>query len=203
MPDPEQLAALLDGRLSRVAAHPRGEVAPPRVLFPGSFNPLHAGHREMAHVAGNKLNQPVAFEVSILNVDKPDLDEAEIRIRLAQFTQGDFVWLTRAPTFLEKSALFPGATFVVGADTLRRIGDVRYYGDDPRRRDDTIELIKERGCRFFVFGRACNETGDFLTLDDCRAPASLRDICDTVSPAEFRCDISSTQLRRTGDQESG
>ncbi|HND56251.1 MAG TPA: hypothetical protein PLV92_27730, partial [Pirellulaceae bacterium] len=50
----------------------------PRLVFPGAFNPLHDGHRHMAKWASDHLGQPVAFELSIENVDKPPLDFLEI-----------------------------------------------------------------------------------------------------------------------------
>jgi len=37
------------------------------------------------------------------------------------------VELTRAPTFREKARVLPGCTFVIGADTARRLVDPRYY----------------------------------------------------------------------------
>ena len=36
---------------------------------------------------------------------------------------------SRAATFVEKSEVFGGVTFVVGMDTLLRIDDKKYYGD--------------------------------------------------------------------------
>src|SRR5207245_755539 len=45
----------------------------PAVLLPGSFNPLHLGHTTLADIAAKRLGSPVAFELSIANVDKPEL----------------------------------------------------------------------------------------------------------------------------------
>ncbi len=99
------------------------------VILPGSFNPLHEGHCGMAAVAARLLGRPVAFELSVANVEKPALTEAEVRRRMAHFAWLAPLWLTHAPTFLEKSRLFPGAVFVVGIDTAVRIVDPRFYGD--------------------------------------------------------------------------
>ena len=52
-----------------------------RVMFPGAFNPLHDGHRQMAEVAAAIFGQPIEFEISIVNVDKPPLDFAEMQQR--------------------------------------------------------------------------------------------------------------------------
>lgn len=163
-------------------------------IFPGAFNPLHAGHLKMAEVAERMLGAPVEFEISVLNVDKPPLDFLEIRRRTEQFSVEQNVWLTRAATFEEKSARFPGATFIVGVDTLLRITNPRYYGNNTSARDGALQRIAERGCRFLVFGRAVD--GHFQTLDDVPLPEPLRAICRGVPGEVFREDVSSTELRQ-------
>ena len=102
----------------------------------------------MAEIAQEVLGLPTAMEISILNVDKPALDYLEIDRRLGQFPPEQAVWLTRAATFDDKSRLFPGATFVVGVDTLRRIADPRYYGNDHDGMLQAIERIVARGLPF-------------------------------------------------------
>ena len=148
---------LLAGVLERVTAWPDGQLtesAPaPSVVLAGSFNPLHDGHLLLARVAEDARNAPAAFEISVINVDKPPLAAAEVRARLAQFAGRARVELTRAPTFLEKSRLFPGATFVVGADTAERLMATRYYGDEARM-NAALQEMADRGCRFLVAVRA-------------------------------------------------
>src|SRR5713101_3806852 len=125
---------LLAGELDRVTVQPDGQMmlsaAQPFVLFPGSFNPLHEGHVLLAPVAEELRQQPLAFEISVTNVDKPPLAGETVRHRLAQFAWKSPVELTRAPTFVEKSRLFPRTTFVIGADTAERLVAPKYYGDD-------------------------------------------------------------------------
>lgn len=190
---------LMLGHLNLVLLNASCEVAP-RAIFPGAFDPLHQGHRGMAEVARLRLNAPVEFELSIENVDKPPLDYLEIERRTRQFTDQDqAIWLTRAPTFVEKSRLFPGATFIVGADTIDRIGQPRYYGSDAHRCEAAIREIAANGCRFLVFPRA-DDTA-LQTLQELELPPALRQLCEGVSAVEFRTDISSTQLRRGTNQE--
>src|SRR6187397_1292832 len=123
---------LLAGEVSRVTAQPDGQLtlsAPrPGLLLPGSFNPVHAGHLLLARVAGELKQQPMAFEISVANVDKPPLAAETVRHRIAQFAWKSPVELTRAPTFVEKSRLFPKTTFVIGADTAERVVAPKYYG---------------------------------------------------------------------------
>jgi nicotinic acid mononucleotide adenylyltransferase len=165
----------------------------PRAIFSGAFNPLHVGHRRMATVAARILGYPVAFEISIENVDKPPLDFVEMQARVRQFDVDDCVWLSVAPTFARKSALFPGCTFVVGADTVERIGQERYYGGS-RPMEDAIAEIAARGCRFLVFGRAQGDA--FYTLENLTLPSSLAVLCQGVPASQFREDISSTAIRQ-------
>jgi nicotinic acid mononucleotide adenylyltransferase len=166
------------------------------LIFPGAFHPRHAGHRRMAQVAEAMLGRRVEFEISIRNVDKPPLDYTEIQQRLAQFGPGETVWLTCAPTFEEKSHEFPGATFIVGADTICRIADPRYYGGQTAMHQ-ALERIAGRGCRFLVFGRL--GPSSFVRLGDLDLPPALRRISIEVSAEHFREDISSSELRRDGD----
>ena len=67
------------------------------------------------------------------NVDKPALTDDEISRRIAQFHGRAGLWITHSSRFFEKAADFPGATFVVGADTAARLVDVRYYEGDVAR----------------------------------------------------------------------
>jgi hypothetical protein len=187
---------LLAGRVEAVclgAAKPP-ELGPPTAVLPGAFNPLHRGHCRMGEIGRQILGRPVEFEISILNVDKPPLDYFEIGNRTAQFDREQRVWLTRAPTFLEKSAQFPGATFLVGTDTLARIADPRYYADNPAGCRSALDQIAARGCRFLVFGRAMGSA--FVTLGDLDLPKPLSDICQQVPEGRFREDICSTEIRR-------
>jgi nicotinamide mononucleotide (NMN) deamidase PncC len=166
-----------------------------KLLFPGAFNPLHHAHQRMLEIAEARLQQAGAFELSIVNVDKPLLDYTEIESRLAQFSAP--VWLTRLPTFVEKARHFPEAHFIVGIDTLLRLVDPKYYGTG-RDRDAAIDELLALGSRFIVFGREISSRKQgkgFMSLDQVTLPDSLRKRCIGISEAEFHEPISSTALR--------
>lgn len=188
-------AQLLLNETGRAASSSRSNM-PERVVFPGSFNPMHDGHRKMIDIASEMLKEPVALEISITNVDKPPLDFLEIRRRLQQI--GDYpVWLTDAPTFLDKTWVFQDVTFIVGADTILRIADPAYYENNRDYLRDAIAEFAASGCRFLVFGRMIG--GRFTTLDDLKLPRDLRELCVGVPESAFREDLSSTELRTDAD----
>ena len=181
----------VDGMMSRdIPAAPS--------LLPGAFNPVHEGHWQLADVASRLLGSPVAFELSAANVDKPALPPAEIRRRLQQFTWHVPVWVTNAPTFTEKAALFPGAVFIVGADTAERLLDPRYYGHSETRMAEALEYIRHQGCRFLVAGRRMAEgarAGTYVGLEDVRLIETYRDLFSGIPKEDFDFPISSTALR--------
>src|SRR5579862_6771983 len=169
---------LLAGDLDRVTVQPDGQMMlsapPPFVLFPGSFNPMHEGHVLLARVAEELRQQPLAFEISVTNVDKPPLAGETVRRRLSQFAWKSPVELTRAPTFLEKSRLFPGTTFVVGADTAERLFGPKYYGDDEARMHLALEEIAGSGASFLVAVRL-DAAGQVRALSDIPVPRRYAD----------------------------
>ena len=180
-----------------VTVHPDGrtDVNEPwqGAVLPGSFRPLHDGHLKLAATASRITNQPLAFELSVSNVDKPALTAAEVEQRLDQFRDRNPVILTRAPTFLEKARLLPGCPIVLGWDTAIRLVHPRYYGNDESAMKAALKEIADLGCRILVAGRL--NDGSFRQLSDVAIPPEHAHLFQAIPESDFRSDISSTELR--------
>jgi hypothetical protein len=192
------ISALFRGDIARLCQEPDGrlnvDAAGPTALLCGSFNPLHEGHRGLANVAGRRLGVPVAFELTVINADKPPLDPADVMQRITQFVGIARIWLTRSPTFAEKARLFPGTTFVVGVDTAERIVAERFYGNSLDEMRAALDSVRESGCKFLVAGRRYGPAG-FVTAESLALPPEHHDLFDVLPEAVFRHDLSSSQLR--------
>ncbi len=162
-------------------------------ILSGSFNPLHKGHRQMALVAAQRLGQQIHFELPLINAEKSpiDLDEAERRV--AQFTDIGPIILSTAPLFNQKSELYPHSTFILGADTVRRLVEPRFYQNDLQQMHAAFEQVRQAGCRFLVAGRY--HQGQLLTLSDIEIPPLYFDLFMEIPLTDFRLDVSSTVLR--------
>lgn len=171
----------------------QGDYIAGSLVFPGSFNPLHDGHVGMATVASARYGVAVQPELSIANVDKPDVDSASLSRRLAQVQVLGSPLVTRAALFADKATLFPGCRFVVGADTALRLSDPSYAGGDPRQLDRMLAKVAVMDCRFVVFGRLVE--GKFRDAEALPLCERLKSLCDFVGEAEFRVDVRSQDLR--------
>jgi len=156
------------------------------------------GHADVAcdlrAAAEEILGGAVCYELSVFNVDKPPLDFLSIETRREQFT-GSILALTTAATFVEKARRFPGATFVVGADTAVRVLDDRFYLDQDDR-ERALAEIGELGCRFLVAGRVSDDS--FLTLSEIETDG-FGSLFEELPADRFRVDLSSTALRDAGE----
>lgn len=180
-----------DGKLSKkLPQRPTG-------LLSGAFNPLHHGHERLARAAEKKLKGEVAFEMPIVNADKPRLDYLSIEARRMQFKRRPLA-LTSAPLFVDKARLFPQTTFVVGFDTAERLLDARFFDGSEERLLASFDEIRDLGCRFLVAGRLTPD--GFETLSHLPVPSGLRDLFTGLTEAEFRDDVSSTELRQHASQ---
>ena len=166
----------------------------PELIFPGSFNPLHEGHIKMKELAEKKTGMHTTFEICAKNADKPPLTFYEIKRTIDQFQNDESWMLTSAGRFSEKAEMFPNSVFIIGADTLLRVFDEKFYKSHKDMMDH-IQRFNDHNINFLVFGRKVNQR--FISLDKIKIPEIISARCTGFEETIFRDDISSTELRLT------
>jgi nicotinic acid mononucleotide adenylyltransferase/nicotinamide mononucleotide (NMN) deamidase PncC len=168
------------------ARQPASELEPRPVLFPGAFNPPHAGHLEPARAAG------ATFSVCADAPHKPRLSLADLLHR-AKMLRGHRVLFSEGdPLYLDKARRHRAATFIIGADALQRMLDPK-WGPDPTA---MLAELAQLDARFLVLSRVVS--GEFLAFDAVLERAGVH--CEYTSlfkPLPGRWDVSSTELRKT------
>ena len=165
----------------------------PELIFPGSFNPFHSGHQSMSELAEKKTGLGLAYEICIQNADKPPLSYHEIEKTLNQFNHGHEWVLTKAGKFTDKAELFPNSVFIIGADTLTRMLDEKFYLN---RQDmlNQLDLFNSHNINFLVFGRKIKNS--FISLESVSIPEHIAKRFSGFGEEIFRDDISSTLIRK-------
>ena len=171
-------------------------------LLSGSYHPLHDGHLALAAAAAAVLGRRVVFELTLVNADKAAIGLPDAQRRAAQFAGRAPLLLSREPLFAAKAALFPGAVFVVGADTALRLVDRRFYGDSAAAMRRALADVARYGCSFLVAGRLVEERYRTLADVDLPLPPALRALFRELPEESFRRDVSSSEIRARAAQRA-
>ena len=194
-----EIQSLLAGQIPSFTKGPGNHSEPngrfSGVILPGSFNPLHDGHRLLLRKAQELTGKIGAYEISVENVDKPNIQEELVIERLNQFGESNIILVTDSKLFLQKSKLFPGSTFVIGYDTAVRLLDPKYYDNDVRLMYQSIGQIMENKCDFLVAGRFYKDK--FMGLSSINVPTTFSEIFSEIPESDFRIDVSSTEIRKS------
>ena len=174
--------------------HMKADEDMPGSILPGSFHPLHNGHKELAKIASSILKSDILYELSISNVDKPPLSLDEIHHRIQQFSNEGPIVITNADRFHKKADLFPGRTFIIGVDTAQRLVNPSYYDNNQSQMLLALQKLKNSKCDFLVAGREQN--GNFMTLENIQIPEGFSKIFSPIPEAQFRSKLSSTNIRK-------
>lgn len=171
-------------------------------FLPATLDPIHDGHRLMAKEAED-LRSPsdggrvkVVYLVSSVSPHKGKLDvqqmlqkagmllaerwRGEIDSRAVEFTRDE-------PLFIDKARKRPGSTFIIGADTMKRMLDPAW--GIPL--EPLLTEFTNLGVRFLVMGRYIDDK--WVTCRDIALPRWTDQFLFTPLPG--RIDVSSTQLR--------
>lgn len=161
------------------------------VLYPGSYNPLHYGHLKAARAVEKMSGKRVVYHVTADHPAKGTLSVEEIDRRLRQFSGIGPVLLTKGDSlYVQKARQFPGFGFIVGADAVLGLCDLKYYGGDRQAMYAALTELIELGTRFYVVGRMVN--GHYMEATEAPIPPEFRHLC---IPVPGRWDVASSQLR--------
>lgn len=152
-------------------------------VYPGSFNPLHHGHKGIYDLLTAR-GYHVIFEISKTRYQKAPYPEKKFQALTKQFAGFSELLISDAPLFSDKRDQLAhfNPCWVMGYDTAKRwINENKRVDDTERKKIATMNVI--------FIGRLI----DGIYHD----PSSLLDGSERYryQIVDYRCDISSTQIR--------
>lgn len=197
-----------DVAMDRIMAHPlflanRTRATPDKldykstIFFPGAFNPPHDGHLKGGEKAVETLVytkgmlKRLVFSTTINPPHKPELSAIEMLQRAKLMSGHDFLLTENDPLFLDKARKFPGAHFIMGADTMDRFLDPKWGA--PIK--PMLEEFDSLDTRFSVLGRTID--GVYTTAYSLysKHTANIGHYSYLFNEVDFRLDVSSSELR--------
>ena len=163
-----------------------------KFIYPGSFNPIHSGHIDIAKLGMEKTGEKVTFEIAIENPDKPPLDYIDMERRFCDISSEcsinkiDFenIIYTRYPLFKDKMMALPAHTFMMGADTA-----IRFCNEKYGRVVYSLMDLDKSGCRIIITERQGYDLTEVKTILACHN-------VDFISESEYKDDgVSSSKIR--------
>ncbi len=159
------------------------------ILYPGSWNPLHSGHLEVAHHVEKKYGVAPVFAISRNTYDKGTISEEEINRRAKQFQciGREYIFSDKV-SFVEKSTIRTReeSYFITGYDTIKRVDDPKYYFNSIEEKNRCLKIIYLNSWKFLVFPRNGKLKEDLSP--------EITKLC--IFQDDFKeIDISSTEIR--------
>ena len=167
----------------------------PFVLFPGSFNPMHEGHVLLARVAEELRQQPLAFEISVTNVDKPPLAGETVQTP-ARAIRLEVAGRTHESADLPRKVALVSEARRLWSARIRRSGWLRrnIMAMTKLRMHVALEEIASSGSSFLVAVRI-DAAGRVRALNDIPVPRRYADLFTEIPEHVFRVDTSSSEIR--------
>lgn len=167
----------------------------PILMVPGSFNPLHVAHVEMATIAADMHREwgPPIYVLTLKPPHKDALTTTNALNRVQQFKGKELLFNWDDALYIQKARRWPGSAIVMGADALDRMLDPVWCPVQ-----DMMVEFAQLNTTFIVADRTVN--GKVFTLDEvlqrrsseCHVQLSLLNKWHHIKET---WNISSTELR--------